>query len=238
MTGTRTAAGGLLLGATLLMTACSGGDAPAPEGSTAVQSSAPSSPTAATTSAAPTDTTPTDTTPTDSSSSAPTSSAEAPTTVPSVSSPTWQVPTDVPGWEPAILGENGVDQLADQDGCQYTATLNPVEPTPGVTDAEATEQLEQGYIWSFDPSQEPRHEQSRAAVRTPEEGTVEVRRVDTAHTDPAGEQYRSVMLLRVLSADSTQLSLLYTCPASTFDQAELDQLLSQTTLLGVDPADL
>ena len=30
----------------------------------------------------------------------------------------------------AILGENGVDQLADQDGCQYTATLNPVEPTP------------------------------------------------------------------------------------------------------------
>lgn len=226
-------AGGILLGAALLMTACSGGDAPAPEGSTAVQSSAPSSPTAATTSAAPTDTTPTD-----SSSSAPTSSAEAPTTFPSVSSPTWQVPTDVPGWEPAILGENGVDQLADQDGCQYTATLNPAEPTPGVTDAEATEQLEQGYIWSFDPSQEPQHEQSRAAVRTPEEGTVEVRRVDTAHTDPAGEQYRSVMLLRVLSADSTQLSLLYTCPASTFDQAELDQLLSQTTLLGVDPADL
>lgn len=233
MTGTRTAAGGLLLGATLLMTACAGGDAPAPEGSTAVQSSAPSSPTAATTSAAPTDTTPTD-----SSSSAPTSSAESPTTVPSMSSPTWQVPTDVPGWEPAILGENGVDQLADQDGCQYTATLNPVEPTPGVSDADATEELEQAYLWSFDPSQEPQHEQSRAAVRTPEEGTVEVRRVDTAHTDPAGEQYRSVMLLRVLSADSTQLSLLYTCPASTFDQAELDQLLSQTTLLGVEPADL
>lgn len=238
MTGTRTAAGGLLLGATLLMTACSGGDAPAPEGSTAVQSSAPSSPAGATTSAAPTSTTPTDTTPTDSSSPAPTPSAESPTTVPSVSSPTWQVPTDVPGWEPAILGENGVDQLADQDGCQYTATLNPVEPTPGVSDADATEELEQAYLWSFDPSQEPQHEQSRAAVRTPEEGTVEVRRVDTAHTDPAGEQYRSVMLLRVLSADSTQLSLLYTCPASTFDQAELDQLLSQTTLLGVEPADL
>lgn len=238
MTGTRTAAGGLLLGATLLMTACSGGDVTAPEGSTAVQPSAPSAPAGATTSAAPTSTAPTDTTPTDSSSSAPTSSAEAPTTFPSVSSPTWQVPTDVPGWEPAILGENGVDQLADQDGCQYTATLNPAEPTPGVTDAEATEQLEQGYIWSFDPSQEPQHEQSRAAVRTPEEGTVEVRRVDTAHTDPAGEQYWSVMLLRVLSADSTQLSLLYTCPASAFDQAELDQLLSQTTLLGVEPSDL
>lgn len=238
MTGTRTAAGGLLLGATLLMTACSGGDAPAPEGSTAVQPSAPSSPAGATTSAAPTSTAPTDTTPTDSSSSAPTPSADAPTTVPPVSSPTWQVPTDVPGWAPAILGENGVDQLADQDGCQYTATLNPVEPTPGVSDADATEELEQGYLWSFDPSQEPRHEQSRAAVRTPAEGTVEVRRVDTAHTDPAGEQYRSVMLLRVLSADSTQLSLLYTCPASTFDQAELDQLLSQTTLLGVEPADL
>lgn len=238
MTGTRTAAGGLLLGATLLMTACSGGDVTAPEGSTAVQPSAPSAPAGATTSAAPTSTAPTDTTPTDSSSSAPTPSADAPTTVPSVSSPTWQVPTDVPGWEPAILGENGVDQLADQDGCQYTATLNPAEPTPGVTDAEATEQLEQGYIWSFDPSQEPQHEQSRAAVRTPEEGTVEVRRVDTAHTDPAGEQYWSVMLLRVLSADSTQLSLLYTCPASAFDQAELDQLLSQTTLLGVEPSDL
>lgn len=238
MTGTRTAAGGLLLGATLLMTACFGGDAPAPEGSTAVRSSAPSSPAGATTSAARSSTAPTDTTPTDSSSSAPTPSADAPTTVPPVSSPTWQVPTDVPGWEPAILGENGVDQLADQDGCQYTATLNPVEPTPGVSDADATEELEQGYLWSFDPSQEPQHEQSRAAVRTPAEGTVEVRRVDTAHTDPAGEQYRSVMLLRVLSADSTQLSLLYTCPASTFDQAELDQLLSQTTLLGVGPADL
>ena len=207
------------------MTACSGGDAPAPEGSTAAQTPAPHSPTAEPASAATTD-------------NPSTPSTDAPTTYPAASSPTWQIPSEVPGWEASIVGENGVDQLSDQDGCQYTATLNLIDSMPGLTDTQVTEEQTQGYLWSFDPSQEPQHEQSRAAVRTPAEGTVEVRRVDTAHTDPAGEQYRSVMLLRVLSADSTQLSLLYTCPASTFDQAELDQLLSQTTLLGVEPADL
>ena len=219
MTGTRTAAGGLLLGATLLITACSGGGDPAPTdstGSTPAQPSAPSS-----------------------SPSASTRPAEEPTTYPSVSAPTWLVPTDVPGWEPAIVGENGVDQLIDDQGCQYTATLNPVDPMPGLPDADATEDLTQGYLWSFDPAQDPQHEQSQETVRTtdPDEG-VEVRRVDTTHTDPAGEQYRSVMLLRFLGKDSTQLSLHYTCPESTFDEAELDQLLSQTTLLGVEPADL
>lgn len=228
MTGTRTAlAGGILLGAALLMTACSGGDAPAPEGSTAAQTPAPHSPTAEPASAATTD-------------NPSTPSTVAPTSYPAVSSPTWQIPSEeVPGWEPVILGENGVDQLSDQDGCQYTATLNPIDSTSGLTDAQVTEEQTQGYLWSFDPSQDPQHEQSQTAVRTgTPEGTVEMVRVDTTHTDPAGEQYRSAMLLRVLGENSTQLSLHYTCPATTFDEAELDHLISQTTLLGVEPSDL
>lgn len=222
-------AGGILLGAALLMTACSGGDAPAPEGSTAAQTPAPHSPAAEPTSSATTDSTP----------SASTPSTDAPTTYPAVSSPTWQIPSEVPGWEASIVGENGVDQLSDQDGCQYTATLNLIDSMPGLTDDQVTEEQTQGYLWSFDPSQDPQHEQSQTSVRTgTPEGAVEMVRVDTTHTDPAGEQYRSAMMLRVLGENSTQLSLHYTCPATTFDEAELDHLLSQTTLLGVEPSDL
>lgn len=226
--------GALSVGLLLVLTACSGGGDPAPnESSTGGATTTTSSPTSAQSPSA-------DTSP--SASAEPGEPGDATESADALNPDgdgevSWAFPIDAEGWDASIVNEEGVNQITNAEGCLFGSSVNPVEAQSGTSDREATEALAQEYLYSFDPSQNPQHEESTGTVPAgADREPMDVLRLDTTFEDETGTEFTSVMLMRVLDQDGAWVSLDFTCPTSAYDPAELDALVDETTLTGVEPS--
>ena len=150
---------------------------------------------------------------------------------------TWSFPTNESGWQIDFIDQEGRNQLVKPNGCMYSTMQNLFSGQEDISDKTETDYQVEQRINGF--KRQMRAAEGKATpstdVKTYEGKPVDMMRVDIDYTGQDGGTYRSTAWLRVFAHEPTPVFTVvnYACPASAYSEAEMRDLLSQTTLANV-----